>query len=108
MGVAMNSSFAIWAFVILSILAANLPWFSERFLIVIRLSSAKRFLHCLIEWFLLYFVMGAMAMGLEQKINGSRHAQDWEFYVVTFCLFLVFALPGFIYRYDFRQHLIRR
>jgi hypothetical protein len=61
----------------------------------------------LLEWLLLYFIVGGIVIGLEQKITGTRHAQDWEFYAVTACLFLVFALPGFIYRTDLRVHLDR-
>jgi hypothetical protein len=45
---------------------------------------------------------------MEKKLNGEIYAQDWEFYAVTLCLFLVFALPGFIYRNDLLHHLQRR
>jgi hypothetical protein len=41
-------------------------------------------------------------------LNGEIYSQDWEFYAVALCLFLVFALPGFIYRHDLRQLLQRR
>ena len=30
---------------------------------------------------------------------GSVHPQDWEFYVVVVCLYLVAAFPGFVWRY---------
>jgi len=62
----------------------------------------------LLEWLVLYFVVGALGIGLEQKIMGNVHAQGGEFYVVTLCLFLVFAFPGFIWRYDLKKHLGRR
>jgi hypothetical protein len=29
---------------------------------------------------------------------GQLAPQDWEFYAVTRCLFLVFAFPGFVYK----------
>jgi hypothetical protein len=41
-------------------------------------------------------------MLLEQQI-APRHSQNWEFYAVTACLFLVFAFPGFTYRYLWRR-----
>ena len=34
---------------------------------------------------------------------GPVYRQRWEFYAVTVCLFLVFAYPGFIYRYLWRR-----
>jgi hypothetical protein len=60
-----------------------------------------------VEWLSFYFVAGALALGMENKLNGDIYPQDWEFYAVTFFLFLVFALPGFIYRYDLRHHFQR-
>ena len=35
---------------------------------------------------------------IEKQIIGNKHNQDWEFYAITFCLFIVFSFPGFIYR----------
>ena len=59
------------------------------------------------EWMVLYTLSGLVAPGLEQKATGHRYPQEWEFYVVTLCLFIVFAIPGFIYRYQIR-HLFDR
>ncbi len=44
-----------------------------------------------------------MALALENKVTGGLHPQQWEFYVATLCLFVVFALPGFIYHYDLKN-----
>jgi hypothetical protein len=103
----MTSSSAIWILLAFAITAANLPWLSERVLFIWTPAKAKSPWARLGEWLLLYFVVGGIAVGLEQKTLGEIHAQDWEFYAVTFCLFLVFALPGFIYRHDLRHHLDR-
>jgi hypothetical protein len=35
---------------------------------------------------------------LESRIGGV-FAQNWEFYAITGCLFLVLAFPGFVLRY---------
>ncbi len=92
--------------IIVAFIAANLPWINERFLFFIRLEEgAKSAWHCLFEWLILYFIMGGVALGLEQKAMGQLHAQDWEFYAVTVSLFMVFALPGFVYRFDLKGHL---
>ena len=84
-------------------LAANLPWLSERFLLVINLhkTAGWRWL----EWLVCYGLVGLLAMALENKLTGGLHVQQWEFYVATLCLFVVFALPGFIYHYDLKKLL---
>jgi len=103
----MTSSAAIWILLALAIIAANLPWLSERILFIWTPRRTKSPWIRLAEWLALYFLIGGIAVGLEQKTMGDIHTQDWEFYAVTFCLFLVFALPGFIYRYDLKHHLDR-
>jgi hypothetical protein len=100
----MSTGFAVWLLVILAVVAANLPWFSERLFAVVQTGTKKMALR-LLEWLVLYFIVGGIALGLETKLNGVRHEQGWEFYVVTLCLFLVFALPGFIYHVDLKHHL---
>jgi hypothetical protein len=98
-----------WLIIAIAFIAANLPWLSERILLVLEprqgvKSAAWRWL----EWLLLFFIVGALALGMEQKLNGGIYPQGWEFYAVGLCLFLVFALPGFIYHNDLRQLLQRR
>lgn len=102
----MSVSLPVWALLIVALIAANLPWLSERILFVYPpKSGVKRVWVRLLEWLLMYFVVGLIALGLEQKLHGKPHSQDWEFYAVNLFLFLVFALPGFIYRYDLKSHL---
>jgi Na+(H+)/acetate symporter ActP len=84
---------------LLAFVAANLPWFSNRLFFLIDLKSAsKNIAWCLFELIVLYFVVGAIALYAETSTLGQTSPQGWEFYAVTFCLFLVFAFPGFIYR----------
>ncbi|HFD86922.1 MAG TPA: DUF2818 family protein [Gammaproteobacteria bacterium] len=103
----MTSQIAITLLLIFAVMAANLPWISNRILFIRTPAGEKSPWVRLSEWLLLYFVVGGLAMGLEKKSLGEIHTQDWEFYAITFCLFLVFALPGFIYRSELR-HLIDR
>ncbi len=53
----------------------------------------------LLEWLVLYLVVGGLGYLLEQRLMGTTHVQDWEFYAVTASLFMVFAFPGFVYRH---------
>lgn len=94
------------AFLVLALLAANVPWMSGRFFIFLSPpGGTKRFWMEFLEWLVFYCLMGLVAFGLEMKVMGGLHTQDWEFYAITLCLFVVFAIPGFVYRHTLRQHL---
>lgn len=94
----------------LAALAANLPWLSERWLLVLprRDDRPKPFWLRLVEWGGLYGLALGLGFGLEQRLMGVIQSQNWEFYVVTLCLFAVATLPGFIYRYQVRRLLYPR
>ncbi len=87
---------------LLASVAANLPFVAERLLFVIPLKYQKNIAWHLLELVMLYFMVGGAGMLLELKV-APLHSQNWEFYVVTGCLFLVFAFPGFTYRYLWRK-----
>lgn len=92
------------ALLLLALVLANLPFFSERILFLRAApSGAKHLGWRLLELVILYFVTGAIAWLLESRA-GQVHPQNWEFYAVTVCLFLVFAYPGYVYRYLWRKH----
>ena len=96
----------IAVFLLVAVLAANLPWLNSRFLIFIQPEGGtKRFWMEFVEWLLLYFMVGLVALGLENKQMGQLHSQDWEFYATTLCLFVVFAIPGFVYRHTLKHYL---
>ena len=85
---------------LLALLAANLPWFSPRLFYMIPLKHQPKSLGwCLLELIVLYFIMGGIGFQAERSTMGQTVPQHWEFYAVTACLFLVFAFPGFVYRY---------
>ena len=52
----------------------------------------------LLELIVFYFIFGIFLLFIEGQTLGNTHDQDWEFYAVTFCLFIVFSFPGFIYK----------
>jgi len=96
----MNTNIII--LLMLAFVAANLPWFSEKLFYVVPLLR-KHFGWHLLEVVVLYFVIGGVSMMVEHKTMGQVAAQHWEFYAVTACLFLVFAFPGFVWRYFWRR-----
>lgn len=98
----------ITVFIVVALIAANLPWISDRLFGVISVKSDKKSVWLsFLEWFILYFLIGLVALGIEKKFTSDIYSQDWEFYASTFCLFFVFALPGLIFRFDLK-HLLAR
>ncbi len=90
---------------LLAFLCANLPWFSEKLFYVYPLKKqnqnqehTKHLGWRLLELITLYFVAGGIALYAENNTMGQLAPQQWEFYAVTACLFLVFTFPGFVYR----------
>jgi hypothetical protein len=95
----MDLSLSSWLVILLAVLAANLPFFSERVFGVLRWrGAAKPIWLRLLEMLALYLLLGLIAFVLESRA-GNRFAQGWEFYAVTGCLFIVLAYPGFVHRY---------
>ncbi len=95
----MSQTAAIWLVILAALVAANLPFFNERWLLAgPRPQAAKPLWGRLLELVLLYFIVGGMALALERRA-GQIYPQGWEFYAVTGALFLTLAFPGFVYRY---------
>ena len=112
----MDVSLSGWFVILLAVCAANLPFLTERLFgfIPLKAKSAgdgaaspsaatggartKSLPLRLLELIVLYFVVGFLARALESRIGGV-FAQNWEFYAITGCLFLVLAFPGFVLRY---------
>lgn len=86
---------------IVAVLAANLPFFTQRVAGFIRIEN-KHAGWRLLELVVLYLLVGLLARLLEGQL-APVHPQHWQFYVTTFSLFLVFAFPGFVVRYFWRH-----
>ena len=101
----MTQTGSIWLVLVLAFCAANLPFLSQRLFGVVALARGKNLAMRLGELVVLYFVVGGVALFLEQRA-GQISPQGWEFYAVTGALFLTFAFPGFVWRhlYKPRQH----
>ncbi|QZA82519.1 DUF2818 family protein [Deefgea piscis] len=87
----------------LAALAANLPFFSEKLFFFWKIKAGtKSFGWRLLELSVFYALLAGIAYLLESRIS-SVHSQNWQFYVSTFSLFVVFAWPGFVWRYFWRK-----
>jgi hypothetical protein len=94
----MGQTAPVWGLVLLALLVANLPFISQRFMLVYPLASAKSLPLRLLELVLWYFIVGAVGLALEHRA-GQIAPQGWEFYAITGTLFVTFAFPGFVLRY---------
>ena len=96
----MNFSLFSYVVIVLALVFASLPFLSERLFALVTLQRLpqKPFWLRLLELVVYYFLIGGLGFAMEANL-GNRFPQSWEFYAVTFCMFLVFAFPGFIYRY---------
>ncbi len=97
----MNTS--VLALLVVALVTANVPFFSNRVMLLIPVKSEHKALgwHAL-EMLVWYFIVGLLGRLLEQK-TGIAHHQNWEFYAVTASMFIVLAFPGFVYRYLWRR-----
>ena len=98
----MSTSLSIWLVIVLAFLGANLPFISSRFVALVPLARPKSAGLRLAELVLMYFLVGGLGLMLEARA-GQIAPQGWEFYAITAALFIVFAFPGFVWRY-LRRH----
>ena len=105
---AVDISLAGWLTIVFALAAANLPFLSERLFAVIALPSkgappVKTLWWRLLELIVLYFIVGLSGRLLEGRI-GTVFEQHWEFYAIGAVVFVVFAYPGFAFRYLRKRH----
>ena len=98
----MSHNLSVWLVIAAAVMAANLPFFNQRWLAVIPRQGRKTLWMHALELVLLYFVVGGVGLALEQS-GGQNYPQGWEFYATTAALFLTLAFPGFVYRYLFHR-----
>jgi hypothetical protein len=87
-----------WFLLLIAACAANLPFVSERVLGLFPARSPKAIWARVGELLVFYGLTGAVGMSIERS-QGQIAPQSWEFYAITFALFLTLAFPGFVYRY---------
>lgn len=98
----MSQSSLIWVLILLALVAANLPFLTQRLMSVYPLAGGKNLAWRLGELVAWYFLVGGLGLWMEKSV-GQIAAQGWEFYAVTGTLFLTLAFPGFVYRYLVRR-----
>ena len=95
-GFIVNSLLLLIVFIVL----ANLPWITERALLVFPLNEVKSVWIRLVELIVFYVVALLIAIAAEIQFSGEVSPQHWEFFTTTICMFLVFSVVGVVYRYQ--------
>lgn len=100
----MSLTGSVWLVIVAALIAANLPFVNQRWLVVgPSVANGKPLVGRMAELIALYFLVGGMALLLERRA-GQIAPQGWEFYAITGTMFLTLAFPGFVYRYLLRRH----
>ncbi len=88
------------ALLVMAAVLANLPFFTQKIFLVKRPAAGvdKSLAWRVLELLVYYGLTIGIGMLLEGRV-GQIHKQGWQYYGITFCLFLVLAYPGFVIRY---------
>jgi hypothetical protein len=97
-----NQGPEVWLVLWVALLAANLPFISQRILIVGPKPAHKAIGWRLVELLLMALLTLGLGLVLESRL-GQRQPQGWPFYAAFGCLFITFAFPGFVWRVLRRQ-----
>nr|WP_145545346.1 DUF2818 family protein [Variovorax boronicumulans] len=89
---------AVWLVILAAVVAANLPFLTQRLFLALRLAQGKGLAWRLLELLVYYLLVGVLGLLLERNV-GRIAPQGWEFYAVTAALFVTLAFPGFVWRY---------
>ena len=94
----MDQVSAAWLVLVVALVAANLPYFNERVLLVGPRRAPKPAGWRVLELALMAVLTYAVGVYAESHI-GRRFPQGWEFYAAAACLFITLGFPGFVWRY---------
>ncbi len=95
----------IWGYLLLCLLLANLPWLTQRLLLVKSLSETKSIGLIGLEWLLYALLALAAGWALEWQLTGTLKDQDWEFFVSVLFMFAIMSFPGLIWWQQRKSHV---
>lgn len=90
---------SVWLMIALFLLIANLPWIGHRVFFVFPMQTKPVWIR-FVELFVYYLISLLIGVAFETRFSGDVYQQSWEFFVTTLSLFLVLAVPGVVYRYQ--------
>lgn len=97
----MNAS--AFAVIVVGLVLATLPMLGDRSLLAVPvLKVSKSAWVRVLEFIVAYGIWIGFGRFLESQV-GQVNAQGWQFYVVTFLMFVVGGFPAFAWRYLWRH-----
>ncbi|WP_438970828.1 DUF2818 family protein [Methylophaga sp.] len=90
---------SVWPMIVLFLVIANLPWVGNRVFFVFPMQNKSSWVR-LAELIVYYFLSLLIGILFEIRFSGEVYTQSWEFFVTTLSFFLVLAVPGVVYRYQ--------
>ncbi len=95
----MSLEFICMAFLLCALCSANIPFVNQKLFAVFPFPFKRKPVWLrLLEMIILYAALALFSSMLEGYL-GNIAATGWELYVITLCLFFIFAFPGFVYQY---------
>jgi len=91
-------AWAVWTLVIVTALAANMPFMNQRICLLGPQRVPKTVTWHLLELCLNAALVFALGRWLESHVSQVAELR-WEFFAIWICVFLTFAFPGFTWRY---------
>jgi hypothetical protein len=85
-----------------ALVVANLPFVVKSTLLPKVTDGGLALLLRLLEWLAGFLLLCGFAWFLETR-TAPAHSQHWQFYVSVFCMYAVFASPGFVYCFLWRR-----
>lgn len=90
---------SVWLMLGVFLLIANLPWVGNRVFFVFPMQIKPVWVR-LVELVVYYLLSLLISMMFETRFSGDVYPQNWEFFVTTLSFFIVLAVPGVVYRYQ--------
>lgn len=87
--------------------AGSLILFALPVFVLAKQVLVKSFAVRLFELLGFFFFSGGVGFAIESHYANS-HTQDWQFYAIALCLYIVLAYPGFVIRHLFKNRHNRR
>ncbi len=91
------------AVIVAGLILATLPMLGDRSLLAIPLLKSSKSAWMRVLEFVFAYAIWVMLGRLLEAQMGQVNKQGWQFYVVTFLLFVVAAFPAFAWRYLWRR-----
>ena len=91
----------------LAAFVASLVLFALPIFVLAKQVRVKSFAVRLFELLGFFFFSGGIGFAIEHFYANS-HPQEWQFYAIALCLYIVLAYPGFVIRHLFKNRHNRR